>query len=162
MYSPSIGRSSQYLVVHRTPYILGLVATPSTMVLKINQLAHLQQCLMDPLIMLLFTATSRCQQLLSSTLKCHLKSGLVLSHPVPHSPWCRILNLTQKEVYGKPWFPAKHQKEGGLACALMRSGIVAEQHLRKRGSPILFLRSGQCAALWRVLLNLSHCPLPAA
>lgn len=103
--------SSQDLVDNRAPNVLDFVATPSAMVTKINQLAHLQRSVTYSLIMTLFTTFSSHQQSLTSIAKSHLKSGLVLDQPVLNLPRHWVLDTTQKEIDGKPGFPTKHQKK---------------------------------------------------
>lgn len=103
-------RSPQDLVNDRTPDVLDLMASPGTMVPKIDKLAHLQWGMAYSLIVTLFTALSCHQQPLSSIFKSHLQSGLMLDQPVLNLPRHWVLDTTQKEVNGEPRFTAKHQK----------------------------------------------------
>ncbi len=105
------GRSPQNLVNNGAPDILDLMATPSAVVTKIDQLAHLQWGMTYTLIVTLFTALSCHQQPLPSVAKSHLQSGLMLDQPVFNLPRHWVLDTTQKEINGKPGFTTKHQKK---------------------------------------------------
>ncbi|AWP04947.1 Hypothetical protein SMAX5B_021353 [Scophthalmus maximus] len=53
-------------------------------------------------------------QPVTSTIKSHSKSGLVLNHPALYFNRYSVVDSTQKEANGKPRFLSKHHKKGSL------------------------------------------------
>lgn len=102
------------------------MATSSTVVSQVHQLAHRERCILDLLVVPVLPPASSSRQPLLGMVKGYPEPRLVFDHPIGYRARYWIGDFTQQKVDGKSRFLTEHQVERGLSCTLMECGVITK------------------------------------